>query len=94
MKCKKIKLYLNKKVKCSLPEIKNKVEITNLKVSTFVSGDYPFYRGEYNVTPKAHTEQTLETRNTILRNNVVVSQVPYYETSNTDGTTVYIASEV
>lgn len=52
------------------------------------------YSGEYEVTPKAYDEQTLETANRFLKNDVTVHAVPYYETSNVSGETVYIASEV
>ena len=50
------------------------------------------YEGDYIVTPKAHL-QSLPTRNKYMVNNLTVLQVPYYETSNTYGNTVYIASE-
>lgn len=52
------------------------------------------YEGAYTVTPKAHTSQTLETANKYLTDNVLVLEVPYYETSNTSGMTAYIADEV
>ncbi len=53
------------------------------------------YTGEYEVTPKARTEQTLPTSGFLMLNDVTVFEVPYYETSNLyDGKTVYIASEV
>jgi hypothetical protein len=54
----------------------------------------PVYTGTYEVTPKANTEQTLQTAGKQLLENVTVHEVPYYETSNTSGTTVYIANEV
>lgn len=52
------------------------------------------YDGEYEVTPKAYDEQTLETANRFMESDVTVHAVPYYETSNVSGETVYIASEV
>ena len=52
------------------------------------------YEGEYIVTPKAHESQTLETANKLLEENVLVLDVPYFQTSNEYGDTVYIASEV
>lgn len=52
------------------------------------------YEGEYVVTPKAYEEQVLETANKLMLDNVSVLRVPYFETSNTSGTTVYIANEV
>lgn len=55
---------------------------------------YPEYKGEYLVTPKASDAVTLNTANMVLKEDVVVAKVPYYETSNETGTTVYIAKEV
>lgn len=48
----------------------------------------------YDVTPKAFMSQTLETENKLMRNNVTVACVPYYETGNQFGTTVYIADRI
>ncbi len=54
-----------------------------------------YYDGDYVVTPKAHSETVLETTEKIMRDNVVVLKVPYYETSNLiGGYTAYIAGEV
>lgn len=55
--------------------------------------DYPVYRGAYTVTPKEDA-QTLATKNTIMTDNVTVKAIPYYETSNADGETVYIGKEL
>ena len=53
------------------------------------------YEGPYTVTPLAHYEQTLETANKTLVDDVRVLKVPYYETSNLyDGITVYIAEDI
>ncbi len=52
------------------------------------------YQGEYIVIPKAQNEVVLETRNKTMADNVTVRKVPYYETSNITGETVYIATEV
>ena len=54
----------------------------------------PAYAGEYIVTPKAYEDQTLATKNKRMKDNVTVKAVPYWETSNKYGETVYIASEV
>lgn len=50
---------------------------------SIVSG-YDDYKGEYNVTPKV-TIQTLNTRNKRLANDVVVKEIPFYETDNLFG---------
>ena len=81
----------------ALPPI---TDADNGKVMTVVNGawtaaELPKYEGAYEVTPLADGSTTLETAQKFLDSNVVVSKVPYYETSNTDGgETVYIATEV
>ena len=74
-------------------------EASDLSVSTglpivreFIGGEP--YSGEYVVIPKAEDAVVLPTTNKILYDDVTVTKVPYFETSNTSGTTVYIASEV
>ena len=53
------------------------------------------YDGPYEVIPKAHTDQILETEGLFMTDDVTVFKVPYYETSNLfDGKTAYIAEEV
>ena len=52
------------------------------------------YTGDLTVTPKAWEEQVLETAFKTMPGNVVVLEVPYWETSNPNGKTVYIANEV
>lgn len=56
---------------------------------------YPdVYTGETVVIPMAYEAQVLECKNKTMPDDVTVTRVPYFETSNEDGTTVYIASEV
>jgi hypothetical protein len=57
-----------------------------------VSGGVP-YDGPYEVTPKVEA-QTLPTKQKYLSEDIQVLSVPYYETDNQNGTTIYIASEV
>jgi hypothetical protein len=52
--------------------------------------DIDTYEGEYLITPKPFEDQILATQNLILRHNVLVYKIPYYETSNVTGNTVYI----
>lgn len=54
----------------------------------------PIYEGAYTVTPKANTEQVLATDGKLMQDDVTVFEIPYFETSNLSGTTVYIANEV
>lgn len=51
------------------------------------------YEGDYDVIPKTYL-QTLDTDNKVLRDDVRVHEIPYFETSNEKGTTVYIGAEV
>lgn len=54
----------------------------------------PEYEGLYEVTPKAHSEQTLDTKGKLMTDDVTVFKIPYYETSNLfDGLTVFIAED-
>lgn len=56
--------------------------------------DGPAYEGEYTVTPKT-TEQRLPTANKLLREDVFIKEIPYFEVgNNSGGDTVYIGSEV
>ena len=52
------------------------------------------YSGSYEVTPKAHQTQTLDTSGKVLSEDLVIHEVPYYQTSNdSGGVTSYIAKE-
>ena len=58
------------------------------------SEEHESYEGEYKITPKAFDSQTLDTENKILERNIVITEVPYYETGNeANGVTSYIAKE-
>lgn len=52
------------------------------------------YTGDLVVTPKAWTEQVLHTAYKTMPGDVTVLEVPYFETHNPNGMTVYIANEV
>ena len=51
------------------------------------------YTGTYDVIPKVKG-QVLETKEKYMNDDVTVYGVPYFETSNESGTTVYIAGEL
>lgn len=56
--------------------------------------DVPEYEGEYVVIPEV-ISQTLETKDKRMTDNVLVREIPYYETSNPqNGLTVYIANSL
>lgn len=56
------------------------------------SRDIDIYAGPYEVIPKIRN-QTLDTKNRMLSKNIFIKQIPYYETSNESGYTVYIGGE-
>ena len=52
------------------------------------------YDGPYDVTPKV-TAQTLPTAKKLMRDDVSVRAIPYFDVSNpAGGNTIYIANEV
>ena len=57
-----------------------------------ISDGIPEYQGGYIITPKIHA-QLLNTKDRILKDNISVLEIPYYETSNLTGKTVYIGGE-
>ena len=60
-----------------------------------IAQDYYTYTGDYKVTPQAFNEQVLPTTHKVLAEDVVIAEVPYWETSNSsNGTTAYIAKGV
>ena len=65
-----------------------------LTIPTSLPAEYDVYTGSYTVTPKAYEKQILATKNRLLHDDIVITEVPYIETSNGKGTTVYIAKEV
>jgi hypothetical protein len=60
-----------------------------------VSGEMaPTYHGQYEVTPSAVNDITLETAGMKMSNDVTVFKIPYWETSNPQGGfTVYIGND-
>ena len=55
----------------------------------------PIYNEKYEVTPLAFQQTILSTKNKKLIDDIVIKEVPYYETSNTSGgVTVYIAGDI
>ena len=56
--------------------------------------DVDTYTGQYSVTPLPNVEQILRTSNKLLREDVTIQPIPYYETSNeAGGYTVIIGGE-
>ena len=47
--------------------------------------DYDIYTGQYQVTPLPNVEQILRTQNRLLKHDIIIEQIPYYETTNLAG---------
>lgn len=47
--------------------------------------DYDAYTGQYEITPLPNLEQILRTHNKILKHDIVIQPIPYYETTNNAG---------
>ena len=75
------------KMTLSQPEIKMKIA----PAKVVYTGDSKPYE---DVTPQAKSAVILPTKDRLLSRDVNVKKIPYYETSNQTGVTVYIASEV
>ena len=67
-------------------------EFTVEEAIEVVGGEH--YEGEYIITPSPTDNIVLATENKVMDDDVTVIKIPYYETSNITGKTVYIASEV
>lgn len=78
------------KMTLSQPEIKMKIA----PAKVVYTGNSKPYEGVYDVTPQAKSAIILPTKDRLLSRDVNVKKIPYYETSNQTGVTVYIASEV
>lgn len=66
----------------------------SLKYSTYEIYEAETYKGEYEFTPLPFQEQILDTKNKILKEDLKIKEIPYYETSNVYGDTVYIGSQI
>lgn len=53
----------------------------------------PNYDGDYTIIPSIN-EQTLETKNKVMTDNLNIKQIPYFQTSNQYGDTIYIGKEI
>lgn len=66
----------------------------NIDVSKGHAEPIETYDGPYEVIPMANSEVTLATEGKKMKDDVLVLEVPYYETSNlSGGYTVYIGGE-
>lgn len=75
-------------------QVADSIKTAGVAVGEFYD-NIDYYDGDYVVKPKAYEQTVLETDGLCMRDNVVVLEVPYFETSNIqNGYTVYIGSEV
>ena len=51
------------------------------------------YTGQYEITPNPDEAIILPTKDKMMTKNLTVFKIPYWETSNPVGTTVYIGTE-
>lgn len=57
--------------------------------------NYTAYNGTYEITPKAGSDQVLETANKMMAKDVIVKKIPIYKVNNSSmGKTVYIGGEM
>lgn len=66
--------------------------VNSLKGIVSLSEPVETYQGDYMITPKIVSQQ-MKTKNKKMEANVTVLAIPYYETSNLSGKTVYIGGE-
>lgn len=75
-------------------DLSGKISTSGNQISGIISigsGIRKEYQGEYSITPMAHQEQTLETADLYLTENITVKEIPFYKTSNAqNGITVNI----
>ena len=70
------------------------VVITDEVIGQVSNSNFERYNGEYEVTPKFE-EQTLETKDKIMSENVTIHKIPRYDVSNeAGGKTVYIGGMI
>lgn len=71
-------------------KVLNKVTV----VADVIGGNVEEYKGQYEVTPKVE-EQTLLTAQKVMRNDIKIKEIPFFEVSNNSGgKTIFIGNEV
>lgn len=91
-------LYLSGKLKTS--DIRMKGQLNNFtyhmkgSLSSGVGDIYPAYEGPYIVIPKVYEDQVLDTDFKIMKDDVLVKEIPYDEVSNPAGGETFIIGGV
>ena len=75
----------------TLTWVKNKVLVGNIKIPPEVP--IPNYQEEYTIVSKPFNDEVLSTRGLKMIDDITVSKIPYYQTSNDTGYTIYIGGE-
>lgn len=65
-------------------DINSNEKLIEVGIEGSTTGRLPYYNGDYVVDPRK-VAQTLETANKSMRNDVVVNEIFYAETSNVGG---------
>ena len=76
-------------------ELKGRIN-TNNSITAIIDTESisrPNYDGDYTIIPSI-IEQTLETNNKVMTDNLNIKQIPYFQTSNQYGDTIYIGKEI
>jgi hypothetical protein len=58
-------------------------------IGTYTPEGIEQYEGDYAIIPKV-SEQKMQTKNKMMKDNVTIERIPFYEFSNDSGTTVVI----
>lgn len=65
--------------------ISNTFSISGNLSTTALTPTYPYYQGVYQVSPIPELDIILETSNKILQDDIIIKEIPYYETTNESG---------
>ena len=78
-----------------MSDLNESFELDFKSVETITNdGDADPYIGNYEVIPKVKA-QTLNTANKLMKKDVLVLEIPYFDVSNSaGGNTIYIGTEV
>lgn len=80
--------------KTQISELEWRLNVAAETDASSSGSDAEEYTGTYTVTPKAKEAQVLETADKLMKDDVVVNQIPFYQVSNNSGGyTSYIARE-
>lgn len=60
-------------------------KVLMVKDGKWSPSELPRFDGEYEITPSAHSDQTLDTASKLVDADITVKKIPYAETSNSAG---------